>query len=144
MDGDALLTQGAGTVRTLRRQGRVVGLIDVRGRLTVGARAIPGAGLPTRTARVRDAGVAGERGGLPRDRPARRLELFFQLVVFASQALALRLRAPQILAQPFVFTAQLLQQLLRVARRWSRVLSDLLLISDRSVSEKYKELMATI
>jgi hypothetical protein len=109
------------------------------------AATIRGPGLPARAARLRHHRPARERRGLAIHGAPRCIEFLLQALVVAAQPGALGLRAAQILAQPLVFPAQVLEALLRVARRWvRRMLNDLLLIADRSANGKYKELMATI
>jgi hypothetical protein len=95
-------------------------------------------------ARPRHAGAARERRGLPIHRTARRLELVLQLLVFTTQPLTLRFRATEIVAQTLVLAAQLVDGLLRIARRGISRVSDRTCMPDTSPVEKYKELMATI
>jgi hypothetical protein len=88
--------------------------------------------------------AAREGGRLAVDRAARRLEVLFQLLVFAPQALTFRLRPAEVLPQTLVLSTQLLDCLLGVARRGIRWVSDRTCMPDPSPIEKYKELMATI
>ena len=106
-DPDA--THRAGTVRALGRQPRLIALIDVLGRTTVGPHAVGRAGLPTKPAGLRDPRPARKRRGLAIHGSTCGVELLFQFLVFPAQALALRLRSAQVLAQPLVFTPHLLK-----------------------------------
>jgi len=94
----AQAAHGALTMRTLRGERRLVGLVDVRGRTAMRVRAMRRAGLSARATRSRDARPAGEGRGLPRDCASRSVELLFQVFVFPPQALTLRFRAPEVLA----------------------------------------------
>ncbi len=115
--GDAPGAHRALTLWTVRRERRLVGLIDVRGHAPVGAHAIRGAGMPPGASRARHARLAGERRGLARHRSARGLELVLQLLVLAAQPLPLGLRPSQIFAKPLDLARLILDDLLRVARR---------------------------
>jgi hypothetical protein len=58
---------------------------------------------------VRHARAARKRRGLAIRGSTRGVELLFQFLVFATQALTLRLRSAQVVAQPLVFTPQALE-----------------------------------
>jgi hypothetical protein len=102
------------------------------------------AGFASRSLRRGDSRATREGRRLAIDGTARSVEFVLQLLVFTTQALPLRLRAAEILAQTRVLAAQLVDRLLRITRRKIRGMSDRTCMPDTSPVEKYKELMATI
>jgi hypothetical protein len=137
--------QGARTVRTLRRQRDDVGFIDVRRRAPMRAGAIGRAGFAAGPLRMSGHLLARERRGLSVDGAPGGIQLFLQPLVFAPQAIALRLRASQVFAQAFDGARLLVDDLLRIARRSvGRLLSDALVIAHRSAKYPYKELITSI
>lgn len=133
------------TVRTLPGQRRLVRFIDARGGTAMRPRAIRRPRLAARAAGMLRRGAARERGGLAIDGAPRRFELLLQALIFPTEPIAFSLRAAQILAQPFDFASLLVDDPLRVTRRWisGRVI-DQVVMPDRSPSDKYKLLMRSI
>jgi hypothetical protein len=132
------------TVRTLRREWRDVRLIDVGRGGTMRAPAVGGTRLSTGRPWQRDAGVAGERRGLARDGAPGGLQFVVQFFVFATEALTLRFRPAEILAEVLDLAAQLLDRLFWITRRGVRWVSDRPCMPNSSPIEKHKELMVTI
>jgi hypothetical protein len=104
--GDACFDDRTGTGRTLHREWHVVALVDLRGNPPTGFRAVRTTRLPSRTFRM---GLQrlGEGGGLSAPRPARVIELPFEMInllteplIFSPQSIALALRHLRTLA-PF-------------------------------------------
>jgi hypothetical protein len=138
LGGDAHRADRAVTVRTRVRQRRDVLFVHVRRRRPMRAGAIGGAGLASRSLRRGDARATREGRRLAIDGTARGVEFVLQLLVFTTQALPLRFRAAEILAQTLVLAAQLVDRLLRITRRGIRGVSDRTCMPDPSPVEKYK------
>jgi hypothetical protein len=117
LGGDPHGPDRAVALRALRGERRRIRLIDVGRRTAMPVPPMGSAGFAAAAPWVCHAGAPRERGGLPRDRAARRLELLFQFLVFAAQPLAFRFRAAQILAQPVDLSPLLVNDLLRGSRR---------------------------
>jgi hypothetical protein len=103
--------------RTPRGERGVVGLVDVRRRTTMAPWPIRGAGRASGPPRGRDPRAAREGRSLTIDRPPRGLELVFQFLVLASQALPLGFRAPEIRFELPDPARLIVDDLLRVSRR---------------------------
>jgi hypothetical protein len=95
-------------------------------------------GLPAGPTRIGDTRASREGCRLPVDRPARGVELLFQLLVFAPQTLALRFRATQVLAQAIDFPALVINDLLRLIRRGRLGLRHAPVIADSGAQYKRK------
>lgn len=113
---DADPPDGPLTVRARRRQRRGVRLVDVRRPTATGGPAIGRTRFAARTVWMRASGATRERGRLAVDGAARGLEVVFQFLVLAPQALALRFRPTQVVPQPLDFASLLVDDLLRVGR----------------------------
>jgi hypothetical protein len=111
----------------------------------MGARAVPGPRFaPWHTGRG-DGGAARKRRGLAIHGAARGVEFVFQLLVFTAQPLPLGFRAPEILTQPIDLARLLVDDSLRVRRRWFRgTVRDAGVMPDRASIDKQKELIASI
>ena len=110
------VAQGARTPRTLRRQGGLIRLIDVRRRPAMGAPAIARSGSPAGSAGYRDARPARKRRGLARDRAPRGLQFVFQFLVLAPQSLPLGFRPPQVFLELHDTSRLIVDDLLGVTR----------------------------
>jgi len=118
LDGGADAVHRAMTMRTRRGQRCHVPFVDVpRGR-SMRATAIRRTSFPARAPRLRDAAPARKGRRLAMDRSPRGLQVVFQLLVFATQALPFGFRSAQVLAQPLDLLSLLVDDLLGVA--WGR------------------------
>ena len=102
--GDGRFDDRTGAGRTLGRKRHVVSLIDLGRNPPTGLRAVRAPRLPSRPFWMRLQRF-GEGGGLPESRPARLLELPFQMInlltealIFSAQSIALALRLLRSLA----------------------------------------------
>jgi len=115
--GDPGLAHGAVTIRTLRRQRGVIGLVKTRWRRSMGVTPVggprPAAGPP----RLGYARPARERRRLTGAGTPGRLELLFQFLVFAPQPLPLGFRSAQIIFESLDASRLVVNDLLRITRR---------------------------
>jgi len=102
--------------RTVRRQRRLIRLVDVPRRAALSPSTIGRPRLAAGAPRRGGAGAAREWRGLSIDRATRRLEFLFQCLVLTPQALPLRLRAAQVLAQALDLARLIVDDLLGIAR----------------------------
>jgi hypothetical protein len=96
--GDGRFDDRTGAGRTLRRERHVVALVDLGRHPSTGFGTVRATRLPSRTFRLRFQRF-GEGGGLPESRPARVIELPFEMInlltealIFSAQSIALALR----------------------------------------------------
>jgi hypothetical protein len=105
--GDSRFDDRTGAGRTLRRERHVVSLVDLGRNPPTGFRAVRATRLPSRTFRMR-LHRFGEGSGLPESRPARVIELPFEMIDLLTEALIFS-------PQPIALTLRLLRSLAPVS-----------------------------
>lgn len=139
---DALATHRPAAIGTVRRQRRLMCLVDACRRRTMRVSTVRRSRFATRTLGVRLRQTTRKRGGLPSGMAARSLELFFQAFILAPQAVPLDLRAPQVFLEPFNPARLIVDDLARVVgRRILRAPRHAMLMPDSRV--EYKREMRT-
>src|SRR5262249_12377912 len=114
---DAPLAHPAATVRTPRRQPRVVAFVNVRGKRSMCAPSIGRAALAAGSLRVGFRKATRKWSGQSMGFAACGLELLSQPFVFTAETIAFDLRPSQVFAQAFDLARLIVDDPLRVRRR---------------------------